>query len=441
MLLIQRAKQFLTVDLWRLKVDEMPARRAMLVRALRVLAVAVRDFETDRISLRASALTFYTLMSVVPILALSFGVAKGFGFEQRLEAELRSALPNQTEVIERFILFAQQLLEQTRGGLIAGIGLIVLFWTVIKVLGHIEHSFNDIWELKQGRPFLRKFSDYMAFAFVAPILFLISSSMTVFVTSQLETIITRLEFLGPVATLLISAVRLLSLAILWVLLAFTYLFMPNTKVQVKSALVAGILAGTMFFLLQVAYVRLQIGAGKANAIYGSFAALPLFLTWLQLSWIIVLFGAEVAWAHQNLERFEWGQESRRATRHLRHKVQVAIMRVCVHRFCTGAEPPTFRQLQQEVDAPRVLMQSCLEELRDARLLSRTLLDDGESVGYQPACDVSELTVADVLARLDSVGEGDVPIGGNETAAQAYAKVDELICELRSIQANRLIKDL
>ncbi|MDK2972036.1 MAG: rane protein [Candidatus Sumerlaeota bacterium] len=441
MWVFEHVVQFLTVDLWRLKVEDLAPRKAMFVKMLRVLGVSVRDFRGDKVTLRASALTFYTLMSIVPILAMTFGIAKGFGFEEKLSSQLREALPNQQDVVENLIMFSNQLLAQTRGGLIAGIGLIVLIWTVVKMLGNIEESFNAIWGIHKGRPLLRKFSDYLSFLFVSPILFFASSSVTVFVSAQLENLIERFGIAGAVAAALTSGMRLLSLVILWALFSFTYVFMPNTKVRLKSAVAAGIFAGTLFFLLQLVYVRFQIGVGRANAIYGSFAALPLFLTWLQLSWIVVLFGAEVAWAHQHLDRFEWGQESKSAARVLRRKVELGMMRMAVRRFCEAEPPPTYDDFREAIDAPRVLLQNCVEELKDARLLSETLLDEKGMVGFQPAADVSDLTVADVLTRLDSIGDTEVPISGTDEMVQAYAKVDEMRKELRALDCNRLLKEL
>ncbi|MCC5877428.1 MAG: YihY/virulence factor BrkB family protein, partial [Candidatus Sumerlaeia bacterium] len=369
-----KIKEYNPDDIWRVRLIQLPAWKAKIVATVRVLLRAGRDFLDDRCSLRASALTFFTLMSVVPVLALSFGVAKGFGFERRLETQLRNAFQGQEEVIERSILFANQLLAQTQGGLVAGIGLIILIWTVVKVLGHIEESFNAIWGISKSRHLLRKFSDYLSFLFVSPMIILISSSMTVFITSQVNEILANLEWLGFMGPIVFSLLRLIPFLMTWFLFTFTYMFIPNTKVNFQSALIAGILAGTAYQITQIAYVNFQIGVTKANAIYGSFAALPLFLTWLQVSWMIMLFGAEIANAHQNLELYEWGEDCKMASERTRRLVMLEIVRQCAVAHYKGERPPTMLELRERLDAPPRFIRQCMERLLSTRILVESIWD-------------------------------------------------------------------
>ena len=207
--------------------------------------------------------------------------------------------------MEKVIEFAQSLLQTTKGGLIAGIGLVILFWSVIKVLSHIEASLNEIWEVKQHRSWSRKFSDYTAVMLISPLLILLSSSATVFITSYVHDISSHVALFGLISPLILSFLKLVPYILIWILFTVIYVFMPNTKVNLKSGVIASLVACVIYQIAQIVYISFQIGASKYNAIYGSFAALPLFLMWVQISWWIVLFGAELSFASQNAHIYQY----------------------------------------------------------------------------------------------------------------------------------------
>jgi membrane protein len=303
--LISNFFTFIRTDIWRIRLADLPFGKSFLIKQLRMIILAFRGYDEDRCLLRASSLTFYTLLSIVPVVAMFFGVAKGFGFERRLEKQLFERFPGQEEILGQVINFANSLLEQTRGGLIAGIGLLVLFWSVLKVLGHIEMAaLNDIWGIKENRSWGRKFSDYLSIMLISPVLVLMSGSATVFITTQVTQITQKVELLGVISPLISFLLKFSPYVLIWALFTILYIIMPNTKVNFKAGLLGGVVAGTLYQIAQWAYISFQISAAKYNAIYGSFAALPLFLMWLQISWWIVLFGAELSFANQNVHTYE-----------------------------------------------------------------------------------------------------------------------------------------
>ncbi|HZD41338.1 MAG TPA: YihY/virulence factor BrkB family protein, partial [Terriglobales bacterium] len=216
-------------------------------------------------------------------------------------------------------------------------------------------------------------------------------------------------FLGYVATLLISLLKLLPYAVIWLVFTFMYMFMPNTKVQLKSALWGGILAGTVYQLVQLAYITFQIGVSKYSAIYGSFAALPLFLVWLQLSWLIVLWGAEMSFAHQNVATYEFEEDCLNVSRSFKRLVALRVTSLSIKRFLKGDKPPAAGDISRELEVPIRLVRSVLAELKEAGLLSEVWSDSAEDIGYQPACDTQRLTAAGVIERLDQQGVNGVPI--------------------------------
>ena len=401
--------QFLNADIWRLQAHKLPPGRSFWITQLRILLLAVRRFNLDKCELRASALTFYSLLSIVPVVALAFAVAKGFGVEKILGEQLMAKMQGQEEVAERIIGFAQSFLENTRGGAIAGVGIVLLFWTVIKVLGNVETSFNDIWGVKTPRAMGRKLADYLSIMMICPVLLIIASSVTVLLTTQVSSMLERLSFLGYLADVLIWLLKIFPYGVIWLVFTFIYVFMPNTKVGLKSALWGGILAGTIYQLVQLAYITFQIGVSNYGAIYGSFAALPLFLVWLQLSWLIVLLGAEISFAHQNVATYEFEQDCLRVSHSFKRMVALTITSLCVKNFLNAEKPSTAEDISRELEVPIRLVRSVLSELTEARLLSEVCLDHRENVAYQPACDIDRLTVSAVLEQLDQQGIDALPV--------------------------------
>ena len=264
---LEQVVGFLKGDVWRIRSRDLPRTRSLLLKQLRIILLALRGFSADRCSLRASALTFFTILSIVPAVAMVFGVAKGFGMESVLEERLTSALRGQEEVATRLVEFSRSLLESARGGVIAGVGIAVLFWTVIKVLTHVEKSFNAIWGVRELRSLGRRFADYLSIMLVCPVLLIVSGGMTVAVSSKVQAAMDSIALLGFLAPTVSLVLKLLPYCTGWGLFAFIYVFMPNTKVKLASAVVGGVVAGTIYQVMQWAYVSFQIGVAKYSAIW------------------------------------------------------------------------------------------------------------------------------------------------------------------------------
>ena len=414
------SSQFLKSDIWRIYARKLDRRKLFYINPLRILLLAIRRFFEDKCELRASALTFYTLLSIVPVVAMAFGVAKGFGLEKILEAQLLAKLEGQPEVADRLLGFARSLLENTKGGAIAGVGVAVLFWSVIKVLGNIESALNDIWGIPKARALGRKLADYLSVMMICPVLLIISSSVTLLVTTQITAMIEKFAFLGHAGGMIIFLIKLLPYTVIWFLFTFMYVFMPNTKVQLKSAIWGGILAGTIYQLTQFAYIKFQVGVSGYGAIYGSFAALPLFLAWLQLSWLIVLFGAEVSFAHQNVAAYEFAADCANLSHRFKRTVALFITQNCVKAFVHAQNAPTAEEIAQELEIPIRLVRSTLFELTEARILAEVRASDSEVVAYQPGCPLDQLTVTKILAALDRHGVDALPLADRPTSTN-YAR--------------------
>ena len=438
---IKQLIDFLDRDIWRIHTKKLPRRSSFLIKQLRVILLAVREFRGNQCQLNASALTFYTLISIVPIAAMAFGVAKGFGFDQTLEKQLLDKFPGQQETMTQIIGFANNLLKNTQGGLVAGIGVLVLFWTVIKVLNSVEDSFNDIWGVNKGRAFGRKVSDYLSIMLICPFFLISSGGLTVFLASEIELIVQKLSFLGPLGGVILLSLHILPYVMLWALFTFIYIFMPNTKVSIVSGIIGGVIAGTIYQLVQVLYIQAQISAGSMNVIYGSFAAVPLFLLWLQVSWRIVLFGAEVSFAHQNVDTYEFEHDCLNVSIAFKRLLSLRIMTEAVKRFASGQPPLTARMVTDELDIPIRLVREILFELTEVKLLSEMRDAGGRESAYQPARDIHQLTVLSVPEAQDKKGTDQIPVLDDTELTkllESLKSFDELV---RRSPANRLLLDI
>ena len=432
---------FLSQGVWSMRLKDLSGPRYFLIRQLRIYLLAIKGFYEDKCQLRASALTFYSLLSVVPVLAMFFGIAKGFGMEELLEKELTKSLAGQEDVLTWLIEFANKMLENTKGNLMAGLGFVILFWAVIKVLSNIEEAFNDVWQIKKGRNWGRKFSDYTSIMIFAPILLIGSSAVTVFMTTMVENFIkenTLFEAVGPFIFFLIN---LIPYILVWVLFTGIYAFMPNTRVKFKSAMLAGVVAGTIYQLLQIGYIEFQSHVTSYNAIYGSFAALPLFLMWLQLSWLVVLFGAEISFAEQNVESYEFEAESTQISYNFRRLISLIVIHKIVRNFTEDKRPYRSKDISQELEIPIRLTREIIFNLVNCGLISELTTGRDKETAYAPAFDISDMSLNKVINSLEEYGSDEIPVKKGKVFDTLTHLIDEYKINFKQQSGNVLLKDV
>jgi membrane protein len=436
-----RIVHFFTVDMWRLNKEALSRPRALWLTALRITAITVKGYIRDNCALRASALTFYSLLSIVPVVALAFGISKGFGLEQRLESQLHQRFAGQQEVISKVIDFARSLLENTKGGLIAGIGVLLLIWSAVKVLNHIEATLNHIWKV-QARSTIRKFTDFLSIMIISPLLVVVSSSVNVYIAAEITALTGKMALLQAASPLIFFLLKLLPFGLIWVLFILIYLVMPNTQVRFPSAFLAGIIAGSVYQILQGVYINAQVLVSKTNAIYGSFAALPFFLMWLQLSWMIVLLGAEIAYSHQHVGHFGMAADYRRISMDIQRRYALHILRLVIGRFQKGLRPLNVDQIAKTLKLPYLLVSRLIGDLQASNLVSavRSEKDNGQPV-YQPARDINGITIGSVLEALDKAGGTHWPESDDPGLLRVSQALDDVQAALRNSPADRLVKDL
>jgi membrane protein len=432
------AIRFLKKDIWLLNEDRLSPFRARIIKVLKIFMLSVQGFSRDLCSLRASALTLYTILSIVPIIAMLFGIAKGFGLEKMMKQQLIEQIPSQETMVLQLIDFAQNLLDNTKGEVVAGTGIVILFWTIIKVIGNIEESFNYIWKVEYDRVLSRKFSDYLSLMLLAPVILIISGSITVFLNTQLTWLVDFIGFTGIGDWLVIRALSLLPLLLMTGLLAFMFIFIPNRKINYKAGIIAGFITAIMYNLAQWAYLTLQFGVSDYNAIYGSFAALPLFVVWLQIGWMIVLFGCEIAFFLQNYENYRHSSEFSNLSFSLEKVIALQITHLIIKNSIPLNNPLTAAQIAKTLDIPIVVIQSILLKLVASHIIVE-FKDQKENEVYQPAVDINMLTISYVVNALEQCGQDHLPgVKENPLFINAVNSFRKLV---EASEQDRLLKDI
>jgi len=446
--MISKILRFARQDVWRMRLSELKGKEFYFVKISRIAVLSFREFSSDICSLRASALTFYTLLSIIPVFAMAFGIAKGFGLQNLIERQIMTQLKGQEEVAKWIISFAYSFLENTQGGVVAGIGVVVLFWTIIKVLNNIESSFNAIWKTASQRSIVRKITDYLSIMLIAPIFFIIASSMTVFIAKEVNTVIGKVSILSQFGPYIQLGLRLLPYLMTWLLFCFIYMVMPNTKVNLAAGLLGGIIAGTVFQAFQYFYINFQIGVSKYNAIYGSFAALPLFLVWLQTSWLILLYGAEISYAYQNIETYEFEPDCAKISYSQKKMMLLSIAYLVVKGFDCEGISCSLKKMSEQLDIPILLVQDLVRELVDSGIVSETqshigndASKDKAGICYQPAFDIAKMTITRVVQMWEKHGQHDVQFGKSDAVQKISEKMQDLFAIIEKSPENSLLKNI
>ena len=395
----------------------------------RLIHSVILGITSDDCSAKASALTYYSLLSIVPVLAIAFGIAKGFGFEKHLENELLVKFLEQREVVDRLINFAYRTLENTQGGVIAGVGLVVLFWAVLKLFGNIESSFNAIWKIKSPRTLIRKFSDYLSMILFCPIFFAASSSLSLFVVTKIVHFSQEKGFWDTVSPFIFFAFHFFPLVLSWFLFMALYAVMPNAKVPLKYAFIAGVFAGTAYQIVQAIYIQFQIGLSSYGAIYGSFAALPLFLIWLNTSWLIALIGAEIAYHMEQLVLYYTPHKTMKQQPCDLRVIGLVLMDTCIKAFLKGSPPLSPLKLCKEMGVSETTVHSLIQQFVKAQLLIQVAVENNQAESYTVGKNINAISLYSVTKALDSTSFNDFFINPSDASyfyQKALGKTDILL---------------
>ena len=426
------------VGIWHVKRQDVSPWLYFVYGVIKKVLLAVERATTKRMVNSASALTYSTLLAIVPIMAVVFAIARGFGYNKYIEDWFRETLASQPQAAEIIIGFVNSYLVHTKSGVFLGIGLIFMLWTVIMLINNIEQTFNYIWQVKKPRSVFRTITDYMAMFLLAPIIIVITSGISIFIATVSDSI-EGYALLAPVMRFLIALLPYIFMSAVFIAL---FLFMPNTKVKFSCVLVPGILAGVAMQGLQLFYIHSQIWVSSYNAIYGSFAALPLFMLWVQISWTICLFCAELCYTSQNLEDYAFRAVTEDISHRYRLMLSVMLASLVCKRFEEGGRPYSALELKLKTGIPVRVVNDLLYELTQVNVLIEVPADEtGEERLYQPAEPTSRLSVGMLIDRLESQGRWTMELDMHKLSSANWKRVIKSRSDYLDSQRHILLKDM
>lgn len=431
---VNKIVRFLTYDIWRINKKDRSSRKIGFYNIIKTFILAIRNIDGGQLFTKASALTYSSLLSIVPLLAVLFAIARGFGFQNIVKSQLFSYFAGQEELLDKATAYVDSSIEYAKGGVFLGIGVVLLLYTVINLLSNVEDNFNKIWQIKSGRTYFRMFTDYLALIIIAPIFLICNAGVNILLSTTAE----QQYLLGLVLGPFMKVVPFLITILLFTIL---YIYIPNTKVKFTSALLGGTFTGICFQVFQMLYISGQIWISKYNAIYGSFAALPLLLLWLQLTWFFVLFGVQLSFAYQNVNKFSFEHETSRISPRYKDFVILLIMTLIVKRFEKGHMPYTADELSEHYKIPTRLTGDTLFLLEEVGLIVETPTENALVPAYLPALDIGHITVSYLFDKIDLHGSEDFVIDKDIQFRSEWDTILDIRDADRLKSGDKLLKDL
>ena len=398
---ISKIIDFIRYDMWRLTANELDSRSKRIgYGIIRTIVLVVRGFTSKNLNDKAKSLTYSLIFAIVPILAMVVAVAKGFGVADVIEQQLNQSFLGETNLVPTIMEMVQRYLDTAQGGVFIGIGILILLWAVYSFFQSVETAFNRIWNVQRSRSILHQFVTYIAIVVLIPVLIVCSAGINIFVHSAVE----GLEHIGGLQAFFHhSGGKFIQFLMCWLLFTWMYVAIPNTKVRFMSALIPGVLMGTLFQLLQMFSVYLIALLSRTSIVYGAFASIPILMTWLQYTSLLILIGAQMSYAIQNNEEFEYEQDLNRMSRRYKDFIMLYLLSTIVKRFETDEAPLTAHELAIRDHLPIRLVNRLLSRMVETGILREVFNEGEEDKTYQPALDTHKISVGMVIDRIDQQG--------------------------------------
>ena len=361
---------------------------------VKLVLLVSKNYSDSQSQIWASALTYFSMLAIFPIIALMLGITKGFGVDKFFEQKLLEFIPQNETMMLKVFDIAENLLNSTRGSILTGVGVIILLWSAIKVLMMLEDSFNTIWRIKKRRSLTRRVIDYVAIIFLGPILFIVVLASNSFVIEKLNSLSIKS---GLLVHLIVQIIGFILIALIFSLI---YFIIPNTNVKIKSAITAGITTTIMFFILRYGFGFLQSSISKYNAIYGSLAFIPIFLIQMQYVWVTILIGAQISFSSQNSEEFLYKKISELPIK-IRKEMGLSILKLLIDRFENGQDPYTDTEIAKRMNVGIPFVKDTLNDLEEIGLVNEIIGSKVEESKYQIAMNPDKLTVEYFIKKLEN----------------------------------------
>lgn len=431
--------RFLTHDIWSYTNEDVRGVYRWLMNVFKALFLSIRFFVTDHIMEKASALTYYTLLAIVPTVALLVGLANGFGLQNLIHSSLDGMLPGQPEVVDYIMQFATRYLDHTKSGVVMGIGIVMLLYVIYSLIGNVEMVLNRIWQQKTGRTTLRKITDYLSIMILVPTFLLISSGVQIF----LKTYFTTGIYDHELSKMLLRSLQWTPYILAILALTFVYIVIPHAKVRFKNAFVAACIAGSAYMFFQGLFISGQIWVSKYNAIYGSFAALPLLLIWIQMAWVICLYGAELSYASQNIQNFNFEKDTENISRQYRDFLSVLMAAAVYRQFGQQQPAPTTEEICRQLHMPSKLAGSIISELAEQGIIRETFdnLRKSDQHTWIPGRDISTYSVASLIEEISTSGITDFKYEYTKSFNPEWTTIQNMYAASREAGQSHLLKDV
>lgn len=392
---------FVRYDMWRMKSSDFEgAFQRLGLEIIRTIVLVVRGFGSKNLNDKAKSLTYSLIFAVIPILAMIMAVANGFGVSGVIENQLNHSFLGETNLVPTIMEMVQRYLDTAQGGLFIGIGLLILLWAVYSFFQSVETAFNKIWNVKQSRSILHQAAAYIAIVVLIPVVIVCSAGINIFVHTTVESTV-HLEAINHF--LRTNGVTFLQFVMCWLLFTVMYIAIPNTKVRFMSALIPGVIMGSLFQLLQMLSVYIIASLSRTSIVYGAFATVPILMTWLQYTSLLILIGAEMSYAIQNNEEFEYEQDLNSMSRRYKDFIMLYLLSVIVKRFENNEEPLTAHELAVRNHLPIRVVNQLLSRMTEVGLLREVYVEGKEERTFQPALDTHKISVGMVMERIDQQG--------------------------------------
>lgn len=429
---LSRTIKYCTEDVWSDQRDN------IWIRIVKTVNLTVQAFTNRDLQIKSMAITYQTVFAMVPALALLLAISRGFGFQEIVQNELYTYFPSQSKALSAALGFVDSYLAEASSGILVGVGILVLLWTLISLLSNIEDSFNSIWDLHNGRNLIQKVKDYIAIFLLIPILMILSSGISIFMSTTIQSNLPY-QFLSPMVNVFLE---ILPLVLCWAAFTLCFWLIPNTRVQFKYAAISGIICSIAFDILQLLFLNGQIYVSKYNAIYGSIAFLPLLLIWLQLSWLLLLSGCGLTYAMQNIFSYNFfGSMSSISLAYYR-KVLLVVTAVIYRRFHKGLPAPTRNSLSLEYGLPIRMVSSITEWLQKSGLIQKNDNAGGkENPGLLPITDTDKITIKDVLEMTDGTGKKGFIPKFSTTYREVLDEIDIIFQNMYEAAGDKPVRDL
>lgn len=397
---LQRIREFIQYDLWRQSdVAIHDPKKRLLYRTLQTIILVARGFKDKALNVRANSLSFSLLFAFVPLIAGVFAIARGFGFEELLREQLSTSFLAEANIVPIIIEWVDRYLETARDGIFLGIGLIVLIWAVYAFFNMLEHSFNNIWNVKQTRSFGRRLTNYMVVLLLVPIMIILTSGISIFLNST-QSLAPVLQAIEPIRRVLL---RIIPFIVASGVFTWIFIAIPNTKVRFLSAVIPGVIMGILFQIVQMFSVYLVILFTRMSLVYGAFSAIPLILIWLHITCWLLLVGAELGFAIQNNDMFAYEKDLEAMSRRYKDYVMLYLLSEIVKRFEKGEVPQTAQEMAATNQLPIRLVQQLLSRLEETNIVRRVYVEQAEDETFVPALDTRKITVELVIGRISAQG--------------------------------------